>query len=378
MAEPLKEMFNKAAVDWLAARLVSAWPDFPVAGFKRAILADLPALELIARVERIAGEMRATLPADFRKSVKIVTRALGDPPPPGDGTDFGSFRILPCHRFVALSGLDHADHALGYFADATRHFSAEFDVRPFIQRDQARVLGVMRRWADDRDWRVRRLASEGSRPRLPWGLRLQGLVKDPTPLLPILESLRDDPIEAVRRSVANSLNDVAKDHPDLAVEVLSSWRKRADRAPLIRHALRHLVKQGHAGALAMMGADRDATFKVRALSLAATDLAIGETLVIDLTLRNSGKTPALAIIDYAVHHLGARGDLRPKVFKWKQVELAPGETAVLTRRHSLKPVTTRRYYPGRQKLDIRVNGRILAEADFILAAQQAPPPQPSP
>ncbi|MBL8709915.1 MAG: DNA alkylation repair protein [Rhodospirillaceae bacterium] len=369
MAEPLKEMFNKAAVDWLAGRLAAAAPDFPRAKFTRAIMADLPALELIARVERIAAEMRATLPADFRKSVKIVTRALGDPPPPGDGTDFGSFRILPCHRFVALAGLDHADHALGYFAHATRHFSAEFDVRPFIQRDQARVLGVMRRWADDRDWRVRRLASEGSRPRLPWGQRLQGLVKDPRPLLPILEALRDDPIEAVRRSVANSLNDVAKDHPDLAVEVLTSWRNRAERTPLIRHALRHLVKQGHAGALAMMGADRDAKFKVSALALAESDLAIGEALVIDLTLRNSGQGRALAIVDYAVHHLGARGELRPKVFKWKQLDLAPGESVSLTRRHSLKPVTTRRYYPGAHKLDIRVNGRILAEAEFDLRAE---------
>lgn len=369
MAEPLKEMFNKAAVEWLAARLVSAWPDFPAARFKRAIMADLPALELIARVDRIANEMRATLPAEFTKSVKILVKALGDPPPPGDGTDFGSFRILPCHRFVALAGLDHADLSLGYFADTTRHFSAEFDVRPFLMRDQARVLGVMRRWADDRDWRVRRLASEGSRPRLPWGLRLQGLVKDPRPLLPILESLRDDPIEAVRRSVANSLNDVAKDHPDLAVEILTSWRDRVERAPLIRHALRHLVKQGHAGALAMMGADRDARFKVSALTLADLRPAIGQSLVIDLTLRNSGKGRALAILDYAVHHLGARGELRPKVFKWKQLDLAPGESVSLTRRHSLRPVTTRRYYPGAHKLDVRVNGRVLAEASFELRAE---------
>src|SRR5690606_20057483 len=119
MAEPLKEMFNKAAVDWLANALVAAAPDFPAAKFKRAIMADLPALELLARVERITLEMRRHLPADFRKSVKIVTRALGKPLPAGDGTDFGSFRIAPCHRFVAQAGLDHVDLALGYFAQAT-------------------------------------------------------------------------------------------------------------------------------------------------------------------------------------------------------------------------------------------------------------------
>ena len=366
MAEPLKEMFNKAAVEWLAAAVASAAPDFPRAKFTRAIVADLPALELIARVDRIALELRRHLPADFRKAAKIILKALGDPPPAGDGTDFGSFRVLPLHRFVAQAGLDHADHALAYFRDATRHFSGEFDIRPFIQRDQKNVLKEMRSWAMDSDWRVRRLASEGSRPRLPWGLRLQALVKDPAPILPILEDLRDDPIEAVRRSVANSLNDIAKDHPDHAVEILTNWRQQESRAPLIRHALRHLVKQGHVGALAMMGADQKAKFEGD-LKLSHRRIAIGGKIGIETTLRNAGKKPALAILDYVVHHLGARGELRPKVFKWKQIDLAPGETVKLARQHSLKPVTTRRYYPGGHRIDIRVNGRILAEADFTLA-----------
>lgn len=366
MAEPLKEMFNRQAVDWLAGRLAAAAPGFPRARFTNAILADLPALELIARVDRIAAEMRRHLPDDFRQAVKIVARALGDPPPPGDGTDFGSFRVLPCHRFVALAGLDHADHALAYFRDTTRHFSAEFDIRPFIQRDQAKVLRVMRGWADDGDWRVRRLASEGSRPRLPWGLRLQALVQDPQPILPILEALRDDPIVAVRRSVANAVNDIAKDHPDRVVALLGAWQGKASRAPLIRHALRHLVKQGHAGALQLMGVDDKARFEIADLTLDRRRVRIGESLGLSLTLGNAGKKPARAILDYAVHHLGARGELRPKVFKWREVELAPGESIALARRHSLKPVTTRRYYPGGHKLDIRVNGRVLAEAAFHL------------
>jgi 3-methyladenine DNA glycosylase AlkC len=366
MAEPLKEMFNKAAVDWLAAALLRAWPDFPAKVFTRAILADLPALELLARVERITLEMRQHLPADFRKSVKIVTRALGKPAPAGDGTDFGSFRVAPCHRFVAQAGLDHVDLSLDYFMNATRHFSCEFDVRPFIQREPEKVLAVMLGWTRDQDWRVRRLASEGSRPRLPWGMRLQGLVAEPAPLLPILEALRDDPIEAVRRSVANSLNDIAKDHPDLAVDILTGWQGEPTRAPLIRHALRHLVKQGHEGALGLMGVDRSAKFDVTELTLDRRQYRIGEAIGIALTLRNAGRKPARAIVDYTVHHQGARGDLRPKVFKWSVLELAPGESISLTRRHSLKPVTTRRYYPGAHKLDIRVNGRLLAEADFNL------------
>jgi len=364
MAEPLKEIFNKAAVDWLADGLSTAWADFPAKDFRRNILRDLPDLELKARIERIAVEMRATLPADFRKSVKIIEKALGKPRPAGDGTDFGDFRVLACHRYVSLCGLDHADLALGYFARTTHHFTAEFDVRPFIQRDPAGVLTLMLDWAADKDWRLRRLASEGARPRLPWGLRLQHLVADPKPLFPILEALRDDPIEAVRRSVANNLNDIAKDHPDLLVRYLKPWGD--SRAALVRHALRHLVKQGHEGALSLMGVDAKADFRIDKLTLDTRSVAIGQSVGIALTLTNHSKAPAAAIVDYAVHHLGARGELRPKVFKWTNLTLAPGESIALSRRHSLKPVTTRRYYPGGHEIDVRVNGRILGKAVFDL------------
>jgi 3-methyladenine DNA glycosylase AlkC len=366
MAEPLKEIFNEAAVVWLAERLAAAAPGFQQKAFVGNILADLHVLELKARIERIALEMQRHLPGDFRKAVKIVEKALGAPPPAGDGTDFGKFRVLPCHRFVSLAGLDHADLSLGYFARATRHFTAEFDVRPFIAREPERVLRLMQSWAQDGDWRLRRLASEGARPRLPWGLRLQALVADPKPLFPLLEALRDDPIEAVRRSVANNLNDIAKDHPDLLVRYLKPWAKVEARAPLIRHALRHLVKQGHEGALEMMGADRQASFRAGRIKLDAKAVAIGGAIGMSVTIGNDGDRPAHAIIDYAVHHLGARGELRPKVFKWTKMTLAPGERVTLARRHSLRPVTTRRYYPGRHEIDLRINGRILARTAFEL------------
>ncbi|MBK8160156.1 MAG: DNA alkylation repair protein [Rhodospirillaceae bacterium] len=378
MAEALKEIFNAAAVSWLGERLSAAWPDFPGAKFKKAILADLPSLELKARIERIALEMQRQLPPDFRKSIKIVAKALGAPPPAGDGTDFGNFRVWACHRFVSLAGLDHPDLALDYFAKATRHFSAEFDIRPFLQQDQDGVLIVMQGWASSRDWRVRRLASEGARPRLPWGLRLQGLVADPTPLFPILEMLRDDPIEAVRRSVANNLNDIAKDHPDLLVTYLEPWLKAEARRPLVRHALRHLVKQGHVGALSLMGVDHTADLRVAKLTLDARRVAIGGSIGIAAEFTNAGSTPAYAIVDYAVHHLGARGEAQPKVFKWSTLTLAPGATVALSRRHSLKPVTTRRYYPGSHFIDLRINGRVLAKQGFELLAGPDSDKKPTP
>jgi 3-methyladenine DNA glycosylase AlkC len=315
--------------------------------------------------------MQHCLPKDFRKATGIVIRALGPPPPPGDGTDFGDFRMLACHRFVSLAGIGHANLALDYFARMTRHVSAEFDIRPFILRDQGNVMRLMLEWTRNDDWRVRRLASEGARPRLPWGLRLTGLVADPRPLLPILEALRDDPVEAVRRSVANNLNDIAKDHPDLVVRTLKPWTRPADgqsdgRQKLVRHALRHLVKQGHAGALALMGVDPAADLRVTGFRLGAAQVAIGDSIGIEAVLENAGDAAARAIVDYALHHPGARGGSRPKVFKWTSFILEDGEEIVLRRSHSTKPVTTRRTLPGRHKIDIRVNGQVLAEKEFDL------------
>ncbi len=372
MAGPLKEIFDAAMVDWLAAKIASVAPDFAVADFAAAVKRDLKSLELKARIERIAFALRDYLPPDFPTGLGWLRQALGEPPPPGDGTDFGDFRIMACHRYISLCGLDRPRLAVPALFDLTRHVSAEFDIRHFLAQDLPGTLVQIRRWIKSPDWRQRRLACEGARPLLPWGLRLQALIRDPAPSWPILEALRDDPILAVRRSVANHLGDIAKNHPDLVVARLRDWQddRQPHRAILIRHALRHLVKQGHAGALALIGVDHGAKIALDSFAITPKRPAIGESLVLAAILRNTGRKAQRVILDYAIHHRQARGGFGIKVFKGTEIALAPGASIEFSRRHSLKPVTTRRYYPGRHTIDIRANGRVLGAADFHLRAEK--------
>jgi 3-methyladenine DNA glycosylase AlkC len=216
---------------------------------------------------------------------------------------------------------------------------------------------------------VRRLVSEGSRPRLPWGLRLRSLVIDPSPTLPLLRALQNDPSTYVRRSVANHLNDIAKDHPAL----LASWLAEhlpgasAERRALLRHASRGLLKQGDAAVLAAWGLG--AAYRGRvALALSPERVVVGDGLLLTVQLHSTARQTQRLAVDYAVHHVKAAGHTTPKVFKGWVVELAPGESRQLVKRHSMKAVTTRRYHPGAHALDLRINGRVVARSAFELRA----------
>ena len=273
---------------------------------------------------------------------------------------------MPMADFVAARGLGDFDRAMGVLGEMTKRFSAEFAVRPFILADPGRAMGWLMAWARDPSPQVRRLASEGSRPRLPWGLRLKPLVADPAPLIPLLTTLRDDASEDVRRSVANSLNDIAKDHPDLVAGIARDWLRDAPpaRARLVRHALRSLLKQGHGPTLAALGYAEAAV--AAEISVATPVVRYGEALGFAVDLRETSGAAQRLVIDYKVHHRRANGSMAPKVFKWCTLELAPGERLRLQRRHAIRPITTRRYYDGPQRVEVLVNGASVAAADFEL------------
>jgi hypothetical protein len=215
---------------------------------------------------------------------------------------------------------------------------------------------------------VRRLVSEGSRPRLPWGLRLKALVQDPAPCWPLLRALQDDPSPYVRRSVANHLNDIAKDHPDAVADWLHTHLGGAtpQRLALLRHASRSLIKQGHPTTLAAWGLGQSLQGHL-ILELDNAHVHWGGELVLRIGLSAApSAAPQLLALDYAVHHMGASGPRPPKVFKGWALTLQPGEHRPLVKRHSLRPVTTRRLYPGAHTVDVRVNGQVLAQAGFEL------------
>ncbi len=376
-----KHLVDEAAVRSIAAAVAGQLTDFDADAFADALWPALEALELKARVEAIARELAARLPEDLPAALDVLVACLGDPLPasgdpfPGgidgrryDGPGLRGMQVWPLTRFVELRGLEHPVESLAALKEMTRRFSAEFAVRPFLDADPAGTLAVLATWTTSPDQHVRRLVSEGTRPRLPWGMRLRGFVADPEPLFGVLALLKDDPEEYVRRSVANNLNDIAKDHPDRVVEVCAAWQRAGGEhtARLVRHATRTLVKKGHPGALRLLGFTVPPMVEAGPIELSASAVAVGEVIRFEVTLRSTSGEPQRWAVDYAVHHRKARGGTSPKVFKGRAKDVAPGRAVELARNHSFKKVTTRRYYPGTHAIEVLVNGESVARAEFEL------------
>lgn len=373
--EPFKNLLNAALVRAAAEALARSWPAFDRKAFERKATKGLEALEMKARAMLIADALEATLPDEFDTACAVIERALAPPTDPDAASaepdeqraGLAGWIVWPLGEYVARRGLDEPERALQALHALTQRLTAEFAIRPLIVRHPALTLATLLTWTRDPSAHVRRLASEGSRPRLPWGLRLHALVADPTPTLPILEALQDDPSAYVRRSVANHLNDIAKDHPSLVVD----WVRRhlpgapVMRSALLRHASRTLIKQGRAEMLALWDAGLPFEGRCR-LQISPRRIALGDAVQLTLVLRSVSAMPQPLLIDYTVHHANARGGTNAKVFKGWRVTLAPGQSVTLTKRHSFKPVTTRRYHAGAQAFDVSLNGVVAARGSVRL------------
>ena len=369
MADLLKTFFDDRAVARIARMLHAADAGFPVKRFVAEASAGLERLELMDRARRIAAAMGGALPGDFEKAADILERSLGPPLDSGDGNGLTPFLYLPHVLFVAERGLDDFDAAMRLQKELTRRFTAEFSIRAYLDRHPERTLEMLRTWAADPDPHVRRLVSEGTRPRLPWASRLRRFQEDPLPVLGLLELLMDDPELYVRRSVANNLNDIGKDHPDLLVATCRRWLRGAgeERRWIVTHALRWLVKRGHPGALEALGFGGAESIHVSG-SGRPKRARIGGRVVVSLDVENRGKTTFAAAVDLAVHFVKANGDAKPKVFKGKALTLAAGERVSFAKSISLAQHTTRRHHAGRHVVEARVNGRVSPLGSFVLRA----------
>ena len=255
----LAQLLDREAIECLAHNIVLVHPVFDAAGFQRDALLGLGPLSILRRGEHLARVLRGYLPPAYDDAIAILTRSLTPALPHTEGLGLGVFFYLPHVSFVAMYGLDPAGNggrdpfetSMVAQYELTRRFSAEFSLRPFLIRWPERTLARLLEWTQDPDPHVRRLCSEGTRPRLPWAIRIPAFLRDPSPVIPILEGLRDDPSEYVRRSVANHLGDIAKDHPEVAFGICERWVSGAgeERKWLIRHAVRHPTKKGMEAAL---------------------------------------------------------------------------------------------------------------------------------
>lgn len=360
MTQPLKDqLFNREKVAGVAAEIFAAHDAFDANGFTDAVVARLPDLELKQRISWIATCLRERLPADFPDAVRVLVDALPEPADPtlGDG-DFGDFIYASYGEFVAAYGCssEHLELSLDALRRITTRFSAEYAIRPFLNRFPDETFAALEGWSRDEHYHVRRLCSEGTRPRLPWG---QGITTDPLRAVGLLDELHADPTSFVTRSVANHVNDLAKSDPDLVLETLSRWQGEGRQEPrelafIVRHATRTLIKQGHPAAMELIGIAPGQSIELVDIDM-PTAVALGESLNIRVQIRSPHD--AEAIVDYAMHSPRADGRIGRKVFKLASTALPPGETVTLTKSVPLRRnMTTRTIRPGKHLLEIIVNG----------------------
>jgi 3-methyladenine DNA glycosylase AlkC len=369
--EPFKTFLSPEVVRLTGDHIARHLPGFDARAFAAPVIEALPALELKARAQAIADALHAHLPPDGDLRARVLTAALHPDPLdhaglPADASGLCGWAVLPLTMVVGQHGVGDFARGMEVLREMTKRFTAEFGIRHFILADQARALSILGGWLSDGNRHVRRLISEGTRPRLPWAMRLPALMRDPAPVLPLLDALRDDPEPYVRRSVANHLNDIAKDHPALVVSVAQAWMAGAppERAALLKHACRSLVKAGNGAALSLFG---HAAPEVRVGALSVTpEVREGGTLRIACDLTSASRTAQNLAVDFVIHFRKANGRLSPKVFKGAVIALAPGETRTFARDFPFRPVTTRRHYPGRHAVSLRINGQDTPLAEFVL------------
>ena len=365
--EPFKLKIHQALAFDLGDRVRLVEKTFATRDFRALIRKDLDALELKDRGRLVGNGLWDGLTGTPARRFAVLTEAVRSIPVLElSGTESG-WNMFPMDMILVEHGVKAFDPALEFAYEVTQRFTAEFGVRSLIIDQPKRALKQMFAWTRDESVHVRRLASEGSRPRLPWGQQLKELVSDPAPTRKILEALKDDSEEYVRRSVANHWNDIAKDHPVYVVDVMEEWIQGAspDRKRLVRHACRTLIKDGNTRSLALLGYGAP---KLEGLSMGLSPkrLKLGGTLEAMVELQSKAKVAQELLIDYRFHLVRKGGTTNAKVFKGGSLRLKAGEHQVVRHRFPLKPVTTRKYYPGKTRVELLVNGRVLAEGIFVL------------
>ena len=359
MPDLLKNMYNPESLQEFALHIQSVYRPFPVDSFLKSTMDEIwDDLELKARGRQISINLRTYLPADYRDAIHILDQVAA--------SCSGFFAII-FPDFVEVYGRDeiHWDLSIGALERYTQYSSSEFAVRPFIIHHEERMMAQMYAWSKHENEHVRRLASEGCRPALPWAQALPKYKKDPTPILPILEQLKADPSLYVRKSVANNLNDISKTHPDLVAQLAKKWYgKHAHTDWIVKHGCRTLLKKGHRDVLALFGFYDSASVDVHDFTLELSSLAIGEDLAFSFSI--SVKEATKVRLEYGIDYVKSNGKRNRKIFQISEVSCKEKERKSYPKTHSFADLSTRKHYPGPHSITLIVNGVERGTLDFDL------------
>ena len=363
----LKDLYSPAFYKNLANALLAVMPSFNKQRFISQIFTDdFSDKELKARMRHTTVVLHAFMPSDFKKAVGMLGKLIQQLKSSGTETDGLAYIFLP--DYIELYGIDDFETSVRALEEITQFVSCEFAVRPFIIRYGNEMMKQMKTWSLHKNYKVRRLASEGSRPRLPWAMAIPELKKDPSLIFPILENLKNDPSDWVRRSVANNINDIAKDHPDLIIDLARKWKGAGEETDaIIKHGSRGLLKKGHAQILNHYGL-KSKNIRVSAFKIETPDIKIGEQLAFSFAVSNLDKKKQTVRLEYGLYYNKSNGQLARKIFKISERVYEPGIKVNIQRKQSFRKITTRVFYPGKHRLSIIVNGEEKLIRDFLLKA----------
>lgn len=361
-AEPgsslFKDRYNPKSIAVMGETIKREYPQFDVSAFVKSVITDeFPRLEFKDRGRAIARALAEHLPTAYGRAIDILIKAA---------PLLGGFENWAAITFIELFGIEHFEESVRGMKALTRYSSAESTVRPFMNCYLDRMMTVLHEWAEDTDDHVRRLAAEGSRPRGVWIAHIDAFKKDPSPVIALLEKLKADRSKYVRIAVANNLNDISKDHPDIAIKTALRWKQDGNKETdwIIRHACRSLIKAGDPRVFPIFGFTSNPRVTVEGLSAPRKATRIGEVVEFSFTIASKAKTRQKLAIDYRLHYVKASGKMLPKVFKLAEKTLGAGESLDLRIRQSFADVSVRKHFPGKHRLEIVINGKVIAEVLF--------------
>ncbi len=359
MAELLKNLFfKKAFFEGLCGKIKKEYPAFSEKKFLELVFnSEWEQKELKQRMRHASNALHEVLPSDYKKALGILMKA---------SKGLKGFNAMIFSDYVEVYGLDDPEASIPALELFTQLCSSEFAVRPFIIKYPDLMIYQMKKWTKSKNPHIRRLASEGCRPRLPWAMALPEFKKDPSPVIPIIESLIEDKEEFVRRSVANNLNDIAKDSPDITLRIAKKWiGKNPEVDAVIKHALRTQLKSGDPKALALFGYKDKSNVSIKDFKISPPVISVGEKLNFSFMIVNKSKGPVKLRVEYAVYYLKSKGKYSRKVFKVTEDTFKEKNISIKKSR-SFADMTIRKHYTGRHKISVIVNGRELGIKEFIL------------
>jgi 3-methyladenine DNA glycosylase AlkC len=316
------------------------------------MIRDYEGLELMDRMHHTADTLYDCIGKDFLVALQDIMIL---------GAQFRGFNAMIFPDIIERKGLRYPDLSLPALAELTQYSSSEFAIRPFIKQDLKGVLKVMEEWSLSSNHHIRRLASEGSRYKLPWSFKIQEFIDQPELTSQIIRNLKQDKELYVRKSVANHLNDLSKEKPEFVLSEVGQWTKNKHSDWITKHALRSLIKAGHKEALFALGI-KPVAVGIVSFNIEKPSILLGSELSFSFTI--TADSGSLLNIDYAIHFMKSNGRLSRKVFKLRKFEMTSGGKKTLTKKHRIEQLSTRKIYAGIHGVSLIINGEESERIDF--------------